>query len=116
MLKLGKPYGIVRGENVVAFYMDVISSNTRRAYVASSTSQSLNGVPEIDITDGREDVYVAYVGYDDSHSEHLSIAFPELSGYQFHSSSGGKTLSLCFIKQDFSDKGSINFEEISCPN
>lgn len=86
-------YMAVRGENVVAFYVDVRSSPAGRLYPAGTcrslvdhkTRQSLN-FPNITLGDG-DAIF-------------LDIAFPEFEGWQVHSVFGGKTLSICLVKHD----------------
>lgn len=81
-----KPYLVMSGENVVAFYLDVTSIRTNRGYVDAS-SYTEEDFPTIYITDGSDE--------DDGYTE---ISFPDHKGWRFHSSSGGKTLAMCLVK------------------
>lgn len=83
-------YMLLMGEKVAAFYLDVWSN---RAYPSSSCSsvwvdgQSMD-LPSITLEDGNET------------SERTAIFFPDFPGWEVHSVSGGKTLSICLTRWD----------------
>ena len=82
-------YMLKRGENVVAFYIDAIG----RAYPTASSSsvyfgdtKTMKNCPSLTIIEN---------DFDDDQTE---IYFPEFEGWSVHSTTGGKTMSICLTK------------------
>jgi len=87
-------YMAVRGKDVVAFYLDAWT-NTGRAYNSSTCDQvyitetgEWRHFPSIMLDDG-----------DEFESNFAVIYFPEFEGWQVHSVSGGKTMSICLVRK-----------------
>lgn len=90
-----KGYMVVRGENVVAFYLDVWNVPSGRLHFMFSCKTTLDystfeqyDYPSLGLTE------------DDGGDTFVEIAFPEFQGWQVHSVNGGKTLSVCLVKHD----------------
>lgn len=82
-------YILKQGEGVAAFYLDGWG-NTGRIYPVSYSSVSyVDGkhikCPSIEIENG-------------DNSMCTEIYFPDFEGYRTHSVSGGKTMSICLVK------------------
>ena len=81
-------YMLKRGENVAAFYLDAYD----RAY-CNSTCRS--------VTMTNENLPYPSMWIDNGYEEpedFSEIYFPEYEGWHVHSVSGGKTLSICLVK------------------
>lgn len=83
-------YMLKCSDNVAAFYLDGWGDTGRIYPVASSSSSYIDGkfqnFPSITIEDGQEE------------SEYSEVCFPEFEGWNVHSISGGKSMSICLTK------------------
>ena len=88
---VGQGYMLKSSENVAAFYIDG-GGHTGRAYPICSSSTvtfadgSFLDYPSIDIEDDCTDSVLT------------TIYFPEYIGWKVHSVGGGKTMSICLVK------------------
>lgn len=83
-------YMLEKSGNVAAFYLDGWG-NTGRIYPISTCESSwMNGTnfpyPGVTLEDG------------DKESSFTEICFPEYEGWRVHCVSGGKTMSVCLVK------------------
>lgn len=88
-------YMIVRGQNVVAFYLDVWNVPSGRLHFLCSCQTTLDYS-----TFEQYDYPSLGLDEDDGGDTFVEIAFPEFPGWQVHSVNGGKTLSICLVKHD----------------
>ena len=88
---VGQGYMLKSSENVAAFYIDA-QGETGRVYPASTSSivclsdGGFMSCPNIDIQDAYTDSVLT------------TIYFPEYLGWKVHSIGGGKTMSICLVK------------------
>lgn len=99
-IKLGDVgYMAKRGENVVAFYLDAWTDTGRADPLGLSSSvyftdtKETKNYPSFCFDDG---------AYDDGNGEDKmkfgEVYFPEFEGWSVFSVTGGKTLSICLVK------------------
>lgn len=84
-------YCSIKHDNICAFYVDGWGKTGRIYAVCSSDTVFVDGkllnYPSIVIEDG------------DSESDDTEIYFPEFEGWKVHSMNGGKTMSVCLIRE-----------------
>lgn len=95
-IKLGSAgYMLKRGDNVVAFYLDAWT-NSGRAYPVSTSNCTF--IPETKEVKNYPSLHFDNSAERADDLEYGEVYFPEFEGWSVFSVTGGKTMSICLIK------------------
>lgn len=91
-IRISNGYMLKKGDNVAAFYADVVGTVNRAEAFASSCTTSVK-------IDGKFQPFPCLMlEGEDPKTPIQEIYFPEFPGWKVHCTDGGKTLQVCLTK------------------